>query len=143
MIAAMRRVAGFRIALVALSLLGAPALALATTAKNRLVGNCTQSQSAPKTIVLACADANALVIHIHWSKFGGAKASGSGTYSVNGCTPDCVAGKFKNYKVTLVASQAKPCGEVNDYRALALTFVATAPPATRSPLKYALYCPIG
>jgi hypothetical protein len=143
MIAAMRRVAGSRIAFVALALLGTPALALATTAKDRVVGNCTQSQSAPKTIVLACADGNALVIDVHWSNFGGAKASGSGTYSVNGCNPNCVAGKFKNYKVKLVASQAKPCGKVDDYRALALTFLATPPPSMRSPLKLKLYCPIG
>jgi hypothetical protein len=143
MIATMRRVAGLRIALVALALLATPALALASAAKDRVVGNCTKSQSAPKTIVLACADGNALVIDIHWSKFGGAKASGSGTYSVNACNPNCVSGKFENYKVKLVASQAKPCGQVNDYRALALTFLAPSPPSTPSPLKVKLYCPIG
>jgi hypothetical protein len=141
MIRAMRRTAWFVLACIALSLLSPSALASAH--KNRVVGDCTHSQTKPKEIVLACADANELVLHIHWTKFGGAQATGTGSYSVNGCVPNCVSGKFKNYKVKLTASAAQPCGSVYDYRALALTFLATRPPSTHSTQKYALYCPIG
>lgn len=141
MIRSMRRPVG--LALLFASLLAVPALAAA--GKDRLVGDCTQSQVKPKQIILACADANEEVLHIKWSSFGAAKATASGTYSVNGCTPNCAAGTFKNYKVKLTASDAKHCddGNVDDYMSLLLTFVGTPPPSTRSPLKYALYCPIG
>jgi hypothetical protein len=143
MIRAMRRPVGLAIAVVFVALLAVPALA--ATGKDRLVGDCTHSQIKPAQIVLACADANAVVLHVKWRSFGAAKAAGTGTYSVNGCTPNCAAGAFKNYPVKLTASDAKHCadGDVDDYMSLLLAFVGTPPPATRSPLKVALYCPIG
>jgi hypothetical protein len=143
MIRAMRRPVGLAIALVFVGLAAVPALAAG--GKNRLVGDCTRSQIKPNQIVLDCADANAEVLHIKWSSFGAAKAAGTGTYSVNGCTPNCAAGTFENYPVKLTASDAKHCddGNVDDYMSLLLTFVGTPPPSTRSPLKYPLYCPIG
>ena len=143
MIRAMRRPVGFAIAVVFVALLAVPALA--ATGKDRLVGDCTHSQIKPKQIVLACADANAVVLHVKWSSFGAAKAAGTGTYSVNDCKPNCAAGTFKDYPVKLTASDAKHCadGDVDDYMSLLLAFVGTPPPATRSPLKVALYCPIG
>jgi hypothetical protein len=139
MIAAMRTMSRVAAALVVLALCASAAFA--ATGKNRVVGGCTQSQTKPSEIILACADGNAGVNHIHWTTFGGATARGTGSYFYNTCTPTCVAGKVKSYSVTLTASKAQPCFDSqSDYRALSLVFAAGAPYKTK---QFTLYCPSG
>ena len=139
MIAAMRIMSRVAVALAVLALCASAAIA--ATGNNRVVGGCTKSQTKPSEIILACADGNAAVDHIHWSSFGGPQATGSGIYSYNTCSPSCVAGKVKSYSVKLNAAQAKPCWDMHDdYRELSLVFAADAPYKTK---KFTLYCPTG
>ena len=124
-------------------LLGAP-IALAAGGSNHVVGNCDHSQVKPKSIILACADVNEYVNKISWKTFGGATASGSGTFVANTCTPNCAAGKFKDYPVTLTLSEPKPCfDQKDDYRLIAITFLANRPPTTPAHTKQELFCPVG
>ena len=59
----------------------------------RVVGNCTHSQVRPASIVLACADANLLLTHLHWTLVRRRRRrTAAGNYDYNDCTPDCVAG---------------------------------------------------
>lgn len=117
--------------------------ALAAPGSNRVVGNCTKSQAKPTEIVLACADDNAYVDHITWKGFGGTTAVGSGTYTENTCTPNCVSGTFKSYRVELTASDAKRCPDhYDDYRKLAMAFVATPPKGLVRHDNEKLFCPI-
>jgi len=137
------RVRRSAIPIIALCLLSA-APAIASGGHNRVVGNCRQSQVKPKEIILACADVNLYVDKIKWQSFGAAKATGSGTYVENTCTPNCAAGKYKSYPVSLTLSNAKPCFDrQNDYRKMAVTFTAAAPPPGRKSVSEQLFCPVG
>ncbi|HZL54328.1 MAG TPA: hypothetical protein VFC22_01755 [Solirubrobacteraceae bacterium] len=117
-----------------LLLAGAIAIpALASGTARRVVGNCTQSQVRPATIIIACADANLALTHLHWSNFGGATATAAGSYSANDCTPNCAAGHFHAFAVRVVLSRARPCPDKHDdYRSAALTFTAARPPGIKS-----------
>jgi hypothetical protein len=126
-------------------LLGAIAMsALASSTGRRVVGDCTKSQVHPATIVIACADANLSLTHLHWSSFGGPSASATGRYYVNDCTPNCAAGRFHSYPIRLVLSKAKPCQDhFDDYRRADITFTAARPPGQKSATsRQALFCPL-
>jgi hypothetical protein len=47
----------------------------------------------PKSLVLACADANAEAVGLKWSSWGSAEAVAKGTYTWNLCLPYCAASK--------------------------------------------------
>ena len=125
--------------------LGAIAIpALASAGARRVVGNCTKSQVRPAAIILACADANRSLTHLHWSSFGGTTARGSGRYEVNDCTPNCAAGRFHSYPIGLVLSNARPCPDGrDDYRSATISFTSTRMPGQRSARgQEALSCPL-
>ena len=56
----------------------------------------------PKTIVLACADGNALVDRLAWTSWTPGLASARGTLVQNDCTPYCAAGHFHRYPALVV-----------------------------------------
>ncbi|MGD1050930.1 MAG: hypothetical protein ABR947_07650 [Solirubrobacteraceae bacterium] len=132
----------YQMAFVTVLLVGAVAVsALASGNARRVVGDCTKSQVRPSSIVLACADDNLVLTHLQWSSFGASEAKASGDYYVNGCTPDCAAGKFRSYPIKLTLSAARECPDGhNDYREAAFTFLATKPRGAAS--SYALFCPL-
>ena len=102
--------AAYRLVFVTVLLAGAIAVsALASGSARRVVGDCTKSQVRPSSIVLACADDNLVLTHLHWSSFGASDATAAGDYYVNGCTPDCAAGKFHSYPIKLTLSAAREC----------------------------------
>ena len=111
----------------------------------RVVGNCTQSQVRPSSIILACADDNLELIALHWSAFGGAPRERERQLHVNDCTPNCAAGHFDSYPVTVVLSQARPCPDkYDDYRTATVTFTGRRPAgihATKSKVSLA-GCPV-
>jgi hypothetical protein len=51
-------------------------------------------------------DGTAALYKMHWSQWGTTKAVGTGTYLLNGCTPNCAEGKF--YNVPIVVTLSKP-----------------------------------
>ena len=51
----------------------------------------------PKSYVITCADANSLLVKMHWTWWTPTFATALATYSANDCTPNCAAGKFHNY----------------------------------------------
>jgi hypothetical protein len=124
------------------ALAGAIALpALASGTARRVVGNCTSSQVRPATIVVACADANLQLTHLKWSSFGGSTARATGEYYVNDCAPNCAAGKFHSYPITVVLSKAKLCKDhYDDYQQAAVRFAATRPKLAQT--KLSLFCPL-
>ena len=55
----------------------------------------------PKTLILACADANAQGVRLVWSNWGQAKTTAKGTYTWNICVPYCAASnKWDNAAAT-------------------------------------------
>jgi hypothetical protein len=134
--------ARYRMVFVTVLLAGAVAVsALASESSRRVVGDCTKSQLRPSMIVLACADDNLVLTKLHWTSFGGSHATAGGDYYVNGCTPNCAAGKFHSYPIRLTLSAARECPDGHDdYREASFTFLATKPRG--APSSYALFCPL-
>jgi hypothetical protein len=134
-----------RVLFVSVLLLGAIAMsALASGNARRVVGNCTKSQVRPTTIVIACADDNLALTKLHWGSFGGASAVAGGQYYVNGCTPNCAAGKFHFYPITLIVSAAAPCSDKHDdYRRVSVSFTGKRPPGQKTAReRLSLSCPL-
>jgi hypothetical protein len=63
----------------------------------------------PKAIIVACADANFYVQGIRWSRWSATRAVGAGTAHVNDCTPNCAAGHFHTFRVTVRLSRVVTC----------------------------------
>jgi hypothetical protein len=119
------------------------AAAFASGTARRVVGDCFKSQARPATIVIACADDNLVLIHVHWSSFGGPSARATGLYYVNDCKPYCAAGTFHSYPVRLVFAHAKPCPDGHDdYRLASFTFTAKRPPGSSVSGALPLLCPL-
>jgi hypothetical protein len=132
------------------SLLGATltavALALAVStsvASSPLkITNCTKATSRPKTLTLACADANTVLRSLSWSSFGGATARAKGTLEVNKCEPNCAAGKFSKYPIKASASGTRKCkGALRVYSRLSLQFTGKSPANAKTLKNWTLRCP--
>ena len=54
----------------------------------------------PSNYVISCADANSGWTGVTWSSWTNARATGTGTFYQNDCTPNCAAGKVIKYKAT-------------------------------------------
>ena len=59
----------------------------------------------PSRYLLSCADANASWTGMSWSVWSASSASGRGILRQNDCTPNCVSGKFINYRATVTLSK--------------------------------------
>lgn len=134
---------------IAVAALAAAAVTAGATGGARVVGNCRHSQVRPAEIVLACADANALLTKLRWRSFGGPTALASGNYTFNDCIPYCAAGKFHSYPVSLVFSAARRCPDgFRDYRLAVGTYTSKtrrprgAAGGPGKPGRFALYCPL-
>lgn len=91
------------------------------------ISNCGPLVSAPKSLVLACADANYSLSKLTWHAWGKAAATATGTAVANTCTPNCAAGKFRSYPVTVTAGGLKPCGRAKVYTRLTLVYPGKRP----------------
>lgn len=116
---------------------------------DRVVGDCKHSQVKPAQVVIYCADANGLLKGMRWSSFGGSTARGTGDYSFNDCSPDCAAGHFHSYPVTVTLSQPKRCPDGHDDYRLATALYSSktrrpSGPAGKAgqPGKLSLFCPL-
>ena len=61
----------------------------------------------PQSITQYCADAGTGVVKIKWTSWTSTRATGTGSYYVNLCEPDCADGKLVWAKVRVVLSGAK------------------------------------
>ena len=108
----MKKIHTRAIATVSAMLVLAPMLSLGATwtpagavAPARIL-TCTQkSTSKPATYLLSCADANAGWTGMSWSNWGATSATGHGFLRQNDCKPNCVSGKFINYRATVTLSK--------------------------------------
>jgi hypothetical protein len=58
----------------------------------------------PSTYLLSCADANAGWTRVTWAQWSSTSAIGRGILRQNDCTPNCVSGKFIDYRATVTLS---------------------------------------
>lgn len=69
----------------------------------------------PSQIAFSC-DGGVLFSDIHWSEWGGARASGNGTADlVNRCEPNCAEAQRYHYSAQLTATQPLYCGPQRIY----------------------------
>jgi hypothetical protein len=119
------------IALAAAAAVAVPVVAApAGAADNDLrvyVSNCVKQVYKPKTITLACADANSTITKIKYSSYGAKRAAGTGTAVINTCDPSCVAGKNVKYPVKVALSRVTQCGDSFQFRTVKVTFTGTVP----------------
>ncbi len=94
--------------------------------------------SAPRNLVLACADANTELTGLHWSGWGAGHATATGSLQENTCVPSCVAGKQRRYPVTVVVSSLAASAGVHRYTELELTYPHARPPRTPRTQRYEL-----
>jgi hypothetical protein len=98
----------------------------------------------PSTYTVFCGDGNDTYIKMHWSSWTLKAAHAISVLTVNTCTPDCVAGHYKDYEalVTLsgnAAVKGHP-GEVA-YKYMTVTFPGPRPARMAKTTTSKLYVP--
>lgn len=88
----------------------------------------------PARIVLACADANAGLSGLRWTGWGGRRAHATGAGYRNDCTPTCVAGTMRTYRVRVTAGRREARTGSAVYRLLVVRAEGT-PPAGVEPVE--------
>jgi hypothetical protein len=90
------------------------ALCASASAATRLPGfaSCPTGKPVvkPRSITIACADANFYVTNFRWSRWNQAEALATGVGHENDCKPYCAAGHFHTYRVTMRLFRPIACG---------------------------------
>jgi hypothetical protein len=83
----------------------------------------------PRSIVLACADANFYVTGLKWTRWDAKRAVGTGVGHQNDCTPYCAAGHFHTYPLALRLDAPARCGSRKElqFTRVTWTFPGTKP----------------
>lgn len=74
-----------------------------------IAAQCRGGSIEPRSVTLACADANLYVTGLRYKSYGHKTATASGIFHQNGCTPNCAAGKFHTYDGTIKFSDIARC----------------------------------
>jgi len=101
---------------------------------------CGPIVSAPKSLVLACADANYGLVRLHWHGWGSGEATATAAVRVNDCTPNCAAGRFHTYTVTVTADHLRACGSARTYERLTIVYSGSRPQGIAKRDVHALGC---
>ena len=125
-----------------LGLAAAPAQA-ATQKQTRAIANCQKATVEPTSYILACADANAGINKATYTWWTRATAHGAGIYYVNNCTPSCVSGHFRTYKVKVKLSNPKTCtGQKHKVFSTIKLIYGKKHPGSASTQALSLSCPV-
>jgi hypothetical protein len=63
----------------------------------------------PASAIIACGDANLYATKLRWTSWGPAGAVATGIGHQNDCTPNCAAGHFATFPITIRLSRAVTC----------------------------------
>ena len=91
------------------------------------IKSCLTAAVAPKTLILACADANYQLITLRWTDWGQASAKAHGLAYANDCNPYCAAGHFHSYPVAVTADELTKCGAARYYARLTIQYMSMRP----------------
>jgi len=95
------------------------------------IPDCFTQVVAPTEITLACGDGNFWLGGMRWRGWGGATTAGTGAAHANDCDPNCAAGHFHTYAVTVTASRPATCvGGRRQYTRLTLRYAAARRPGS-------------
>ncbi len=83
------------------------------------LGCAAHAEVRPGQVTFACADQNAYLGALHWTRWGATSARGTGTFYLNSCTPNCASSRVRaRSQVSLVATH--PVGGL--FRSLQVTY---------------------
>ena len=101
------------------------AVALAATV---LTGCGHHAQVRPRLVVFACGDGNFYATGLRWSQWSADGAAATGTGHQNDCTPNCAAGHFHAYPMTVRLSRPVTCVRGRrEFSRITWRFTATRP----------------
>jgi hypothetical protein len=101
--------------------------AAATAAAPTYVSDCGTLVQHPRTLILACGDANYGLAKLAWGLWGKATATATGVAQINDCTPNCAAGHFHSYPARVAATKLTTCGDKRVYLRLTNSFTGRRP----------------
>ncbi|MER7336564.1 hypothetical protein ABT403_01715 [Streptomyces sp. NPDC000075] len=99
------------------------------------------AQVQPEEYILACGDGNNRLAGLHWRTWGASTATATGTDMVNDCRPDCAAGRFRSYPVTVTLSAPRPWPThpgVQRFTVIRLLYTDSAPAPVDKDVTYKL-----
>jgi hypothetical protein len=96
---------------------GTRGAATASSARTLYLTDChgDRAKIKPKFVVLACADAGAVVEKANWTHWGDAKATATAALTENDCTPTCFQGTFVSEPVKVTVSSIKKRNGTYEY----------------------------
>jgi hypothetical protein len=92
-------------------------------------GHCDEGEYRPRTVIIACGDANFRLANAQWKNWNKSATTGRAVARANTCDPFCAAGHFVSYKVRLRAYRIRRCEDTGKYQytRLRITFVDSKP----------------
>ena len=82
----------------------------------------------PRSIIVACGDANFYFTNLAWSAWSGVQAKATGVAHLNDCRPYCAAGHFHTYRATVTLSRPRTCTNgAREFTRLAWRYPGSAP----------------
>ena len=84
----------------------------------------------PRSIVIACADANFYATGLKWTRWDIRGAEATGVGHENDCTPYCAAGRFHTYRLAIRLDAVARCGSRKElqFTRMTWTFPGAKPP---------------
>lgn len=89
---------------------------------NTYVPNCNTLVYKPSSIVIACADANTLVNHLHWHTWTQTSATATADFVYNDCIPNCASGHDHSFRADVKLYLVQPDKYRNWFRRLQVQF---------------------
>jgi hypothetical protein len=112
-----------------------------------VVLNCSsQAQTRPGAYLVDCGDGGNYLAGLHWTGWGTDTATATGSDNVNDCRPNCAAGAFHPYPVTVTLARPAPWAGhsgTNRYTQLDVHYTGARPAGLGSDLVVNLARPLG
>ncbi|MEU9479811.1 hypothetical protein [Streptomyces sp. NPDC048191] len=96
----------------------------------------------PADFILACGDGNSRLAGLRWSQWSPDEATATGVNLVNDCKPNCAAGRFHGYPVTVRLDEPRPWKKnpgVQHYTRMSLTYEDARPEGFQQVMTYPLW----
>jgi hypothetical protein len=93
-------------------------------------GHCAEGEYRPRTVIVACGDANFRLANVTWKGWNHAVATGRAVARVNICEPDCASGHVASFRARVRAYRVRRCADTTgkyQYTRLRITFAGPKP----------------
>jgi hypothetical protein len=103
-------------------------VAAGAVARVPVFGGCTSKvRVRPHNVTFACADGNFYATGLRWTRWDAREATAAGTGHRNDCSPNCAAGHFHAYPLTVTLSRPLVCAGFDEFSRVAWRFGRAGP----------------